>query len=299
MARAPAPVVGEPWTSRVPPSAPWSLPRLDSGPGAWTATRRPRGRLGATAAWIASAGAWSVVWLLMAVLVPSVALGWVPVVVTSGSMGPTIAPGDVVLSDPSAAVATGDVVTVRRPRGLVTHRVVEVGAEGLRTRGDANRVDDSGWVSTTEVVGRGRLLVPMVGLPLAWTGDVLPWPGRASAALTSATQNAGSTLSVGTVDAATSLGAQFSCGLLGIGAGIRVTWTPPTSPLVTELRLQRSTNGGAWSTLATLTGGTSQYDDFAVALSTTYEYRVVSLTGTAWTRTSGVVSVTTPLICLL
>jgi hypothetical protein len=40
-----------------------------------------------------------------------------------------------------------------------------------RTRGDANAAPDSTPVPARDVVGRGRLLVPMVGLPLLWLSD--------------------------------------------------------------------------------------------------------------------------------
>ncbi len=56
----------------------------------------------------------------------------------------------------SQKVRCGDVVTFRRQggEGNITHRVVSVGPEGIRTRGD-NAVDVDRWVLTSdEILGR-------------------------------------------------------------------------------------------------------------------------------------------------
>jgi len=107
------------------------------------------------------------------VLVPVLALGWSPVTITSGSMGPTIQPGHVVLYEPYAGqeLAEGTVVTFRdlAHDRLVTHRVVATNEDGtLRTRGDANPSDDPAPVAPEDVVGVGRLVVPSAGLPSLW-----------------------------------------------------------------------------------------------------------------------------------
>lgn len=115
---------------------------------------------------------WVVLWLLLAVLVPSIGLGWRPVVITSGSMAPLIRPGDVVLSAEAVAVEPGQVITYEDPARdgtLTTHRIVSVDDDGsIRTQGDANPTPDSTVVPPENVLGRGRLLVPLVGLPLLW-----------------------------------------------------------------------------------------------------------------------------------
>ena len=52
---------------------------------------------------------------------------------------------------------------------LVTHRVVGQEADGsYRTQGDANPTPDPRPVHPGNIVGVGRLLVPMVGLPVVW-----------------------------------------------------------------------------------------------------------------------------------
>jgi len=91
-------------------------------------------------------------------------------VVLSGSMEPSISPGDVVIvyeTDP-ATLDVGDVVTFARAGETipVTHRVAEVvtadGQRAFRTKGDANEDADPGLVSPDNVVG----VVPSVSLPL-------------------------------------------------------------------------------------------------------------------------------------
>ncbi len=135
---------------------------------------------------------WILAWLLLFVVVPAVGLGWHPVVITSGSMEPLIRPGDVVLTGdvPPERLGPGTVITFEDPArngSLTTHRIVGVTSDGdYRTRGDANGVSDSTPVPPDAVVGVGRLLVPMIGLPPLWLsgGSVLfaAWLGATLAA---------------------------------------------------------------------------------------------------------------------
>lgn len=117
---------------------------------------------------------WLLVWLALALVMPYVMWRWQPIVITSGSMAPLIRAGDVVLIvEPEKPVAAGQVITFEdqaRPGTLITHRVVTIEPDGsYRTRGDANAVADSTPVPAAAVVGRGRLLVPLIGLPLLWS----------------------------------------------------------------------------------------------------------------------------------
>lgn len=111
--------------------------------------------------------------LLALTLVPA-ALGWRSDVVLSGSMRPALDPGDVVVSSPVAVgeVEAGDVVIVTsaaRPGRTLVHRVDSVRSDGtLVTRGDANRVTDSTTVAPDDVLGAGRLRVPVLGMASVW-----------------------------------------------------------------------------------------------------------------------------------
>jgi signal peptidase len=118
----------------------------------------------------------SVVAFLFAwVVVVWAAVGWKPMVVTTGSMQPAINPGDIVLSappEPGVSLDSGTVITFEdpvRPGELITHRIDTAEPDGsYRTRGDANSSADSYQVTTDELTGVGRLLVPAVGLPRVW-----------------------------------------------------------------------------------------------------------------------------------
>jgi signal peptidase len=126
------------------------------------------------------------------------------VVVTTGSMAPTIPAGGLAITHrvPAAEVADGDVVTVPRAGSSlpVTHRVVAVdrvpgdsAARSLTLRGDDNASDDrdpyvvrhvglvlahapglgSALVAVTSAPARG-LSVAVVGVLVAWAF----WPAR-------------------------------------------------------------------------------------------------------------------------
>lgn len=91
-----------------------------------------------------------------------------PLVVTSGSMRPTLEVGDLVVarSVPASTLEVGDVATLRSDGGrLITHRVVAVsvpaadGTVEVEMRGDANDTADP-LPYTVE-----RALVPMVTVP--------------------------------------------------------------------------------------------------------------------------------------
>jgi signal peptidase len=117
--------------------------------------------------------------LLVAALAPLV-IGWSATVVASGSMGPVLRPGDVVVVSPvdDGQVRSGQVVLVDDPahRGrLLTHRVVSRTASGAFVlKGDANPAPDSTPVPADSVRGVARLAVPRLGLPVLWlrAGDL-------------------------------------------------------------------------------------------------------------------------------
>jgi signal peptidase I len=118
-------------------------------------------------------------WLVVYAVLATVVFGWRPVMITGGSMGPGIAPGDLVLveRDVEHPVAEGAVITYRSSAGvLVTHRVVELVEGGYRTQGDANPTADNEVVPKGAVEGTARLLVPFLGRPVQWVreGSTVP-----------------------------------------------------------------------------------------------------------------------------
>lgn len=93
--------------------------------------------------------------------------------VYSGSMEPTLSPGDGYVLRATGDVTEGDVVTFwSASKGeFVTHRVVAVTADGLTTKGDANDVTDQ--AAGHPVVDRGDV----IGEAVTVGGSVLVLPG--------------------------------------------------------------------------------------------------------------------------
>ena len=99
------------------------------------------------------------------------------VTMLSGSMAPTIRPGDLIVTVPEAisAARPGQIITFNAPVAgspVVTHRVIDVqrGDQGtvVTTRGDANHTDD-GWRVRLDgpTVWRTSLILPEVGRLIA------------------------------------------------------------------------------------------------------------------------------------
>lgn len=134
----------------------------------------------------------SIICLYLWTILPIFA-GWTSSVVMTGSMRPSISPGDIVLTDTArsaAAVEPGDVLRFTDPadrtRNLL-HRVVHTNADGsYTTKGDANALPDSAPVWAADISGRARLRVPGLGLPVLWlrTGQYLPLGAAFLAAVT-------------------------------------------------------------------------------------------------------------------
>ncbi|MGI9613918.1 MAG: signal peptidase I [Acidimicrobiales bacterium] len=99
-------------------------------------------------------------------------VGFLPVTVASESMAPSLRAGDLVVVQPvDGPVAPGSVVVFESGGRSLIHRVVEVVAEGYVTKGDANAIADSGFVSADDVSGVGVMVVPVIGLPRLWADD--------------------------------------------------------------------------------------------------------------------------------
>lgn len=105
------------------------------------------------------------------------AIGYRVVIVSGGSMSPSIPIGSLLLEHPPAGggIAAGDVVTMEMPNGaVITHRVTRLvdidGAAWLETRGDANGEPDGALVRASAVSGVVAAHIPFAGLLLAFLG---------------------------------------------------------------------------------------------------------------------------------
>ena len=93
-----------------------------------------------------------------------------PYVVLSGSMEPALRTGSVayVRSIEPEDVEVGDIITFSIDSDTVaTHRVVEIVGSGsslsFRTKGDANNVEDSALVRSSQLVGKAVFSIPGLG----------------------------------------------------------------------------------------------------------------------------------------
>jgi len=113
-------------------------------------------------------------WLLLWVVIPSVVMWSPPVLITSGSMEPGIRAGDVVVVGASDGLRLdpGTVVTFRDQAfedRLITHRITTATDDGSYvTKGDANPGPDSTPLAPDGVEGVPQVLVSTVGVPLLW-----------------------------------------------------------------------------------------------------------------------------------
>jgi signal peptidase len=93
--------------------------------------------------------------------------GYRPYVVYTGSMIPTHRPGDLVVDAPSrSSYGVGDVITFRHSdltTDVVTHRIVAITADGITTKGDANRTPDAWTIRPDQVQGRVVQNLPDLG----------------------------------------------------------------------------------------------------------------------------------------
>jgi signal peptidase I len=108
------------------------------------------------------------------------AFGYKPVVVTSGSMEPTIHVGDVVVTNhvsPTTKLGVQTIIDFKDPAGPGhhLHRIIEVTPQGYRTKGDANQSADSTIVPRQNVDGTGLVLAPYIGSFAVWVHDG-DWP---------------------------------------------------------------------------------------------------------------------------
>jgi signal peptidase len=117
------------------------------------------------------AGSLTLAVLVFVVIIVPGLFGFKYMVVTSGSMTPSIHTGDAVLVrgvDP-ASIEVGNVVTfpMRNGEGLNTHRVISMkeinGRTYLQTQGDANPVPDPDLTPVGAVQGKVGLRVPKGG----------------------------------------------------------------------------------------------------------------------------------------
>lgn len=94
-----------------------------------------------------------------------------PVVILSGSMEPSIKPGDMVIIDTADIndITKGDIIEFKVLNNSVIHRVVKIvyenGNRRYITKGDANKKEDKYIVTDSQVIGKYIFNIPYIGYP--------------------------------------------------------------------------------------------------------------------------------------
>lgn len=87
-----------------------------------------------------------------------------PYVVLSGSMEPLVPTGSVIFSKSSGNYQIGDVVTFDQGKGdIVTHRISKLENGQVFTKGDANKEEDAGTISSSQIIGKLAFTIPLLG----------------------------------------------------------------------------------------------------------------------------------------
>ena len=93
--------------------------------------------------------------------------GIIPYVVLSGSMEPSIETGSVCFINKNVkyeSIKEKDVIAFKMNDGtLVTHRAVKIDENGIVTKGDNNKDEDSNLVTNKNYVGKNLFWIPKVG----------------------------------------------------------------------------------------------------------------------------------------
>ncbi len=104
-----------------------------------------------------------------------------PVAVASNSMNPEFYRGDVVIvnklnQNEIDSIKIGDIIQYKLDNKFVIHRVVEIiDKDGhiYKTKGDNNNVADFKYVSSSQIVGKVVQVIPKLGYPSIWFGEIL------------------------------------------------------------------------------------------------------------------------------
>jgi len=83
-------------------------------------------------------------------------------------MDPAIRTGDIILTGPaegflSREIAPGTIITYKRGKDLVTHRVESMDGDKLVTKGDALEEPDPWQVNVSDVIGTYLFKIPYIG----------------------------------------------------------------------------------------------------------------------------------------
>lgn len=91
-------------------------------------------------------------------------LGYSQYIVTTGSMEPSLSPGDLIFVKAQETYELGDVVTFYDNGGAtVTHRIMGKVSGQFITQGDANNTEDSELLPPEQIIGKLQMVLPGMG----------------------------------------------------------------------------------------------------------------------------------------
>ncbi len=103
-------------------------------------------------------------------------LKYSPLVVLTGSMEPSLYPGDIVVIKESDSYAVGDVITYKVENYYVTHRIIDIyeinGSKSYKTKGDNNNIEDEYSVSTKQVIGKQEFHIDKLGYVIIFASSL-------------------------------------------------------------------------------------------------------------------------------
>ena len=109
-------------------------------------------------------GLLSALLLLLVLICTAASFGIRADVVVSGSMEPVISTGSLCFTNQKdKKIEQGDIIAYRLDDIIVTHRVVDITAEGYITKGDNNDSEDIAPVSEEQIVGKNIFSIKNAG----------------------------------------------------------------------------------------------------------------------------------------
>lgn len=90
-------------------------------------------------------------------------------IVLSGSMEPNISTGSVIFVDTKDTdYKVGDVISYWIENQIVTHRIVKIQERVCKTKGDANKTEDTFFVDTSQIIGKVKFKIPKLGYLISY-----------------------------------------------------------------------------------------------------------------------------------
>lgn len=83
--------------------------------------------------------------------------------VSTGSMAKTLNVYDIILVELTKEVEIGDIITYKKDKELITHRIMEINGDKLITKGDANNTEDE-EITKDAIVGKVISVYPKLGV---------------------------------------------------------------------------------------------------------------------------------------